>query len=74
MELNPTRVVLMMLTPKQQAVANRVKEILQNKPWFRGVCVDDFPTDREIDEDFDGCVAQVEFVTAMWDAPDFMEA
>lgn len=25
MELNPTRVVLVMLTPKQQAVANRVK-------------------------------------------------
>lgn len=58
-----------MLTPKQTEVANRVKEILSAEPWFKGVCIDDFPSDREIDEDFDGCVAQVMFVTEMWDAP-----
>ena len=73
MERHPNRLVLMMLTEKQKAVADRVKEILKSRSWFKGVCVDDFPTDREIDEDFDGCVAQVEFVTAMWDQPDFLE-
>ena len=71
MELRSNLLVLVMLTPKQQAVANSAKKRLQDKPWFKGVCIDDFPSDQEIDDDFEGCVSQVELQTAMWDAPDF---
>lgn len=37
MERHPNRLVLMMLTEKQKAVADRVKEILKSRSWFKGV-------------------------------------
>jgi hypothetical protein len=59
------------LTEKQQQVFDIVKKRICNKPWFKGVCVDNFPTDKEIDEDFSSAVNMVEMETEMWDDPNF---
>jgi len=59
----------MMLSTKQNAVADKVRSILKGKTWFRGIAIDNFPSDDEIDADFDGCVSQVICETAYWDDP-----
>lgn len=59
----------MMLTSKQNAVADKVRSILKDETWFRGIALDNFPSDDEIDADFDGCVSQVICETAYWDDP-----
>lgn len=59
------------LTPLQQKVFDAVKEWGSTKPWFRGVCMDNFPEDDEIESNFDDAVTGVCFETAMWDDPNF---
>ncbi len=56
---------------KQQKVFDAAKAQLEQKPWFRGVCCNDFPSDNSIDENFDDAVNSVLFETAMWDDPEF---
>jgi len=59
------------LTQLQQQVAAAVEEWGKDKPWFRGVCIEHFPTDKEIEEDLQGSIHAVCMSTAWWDAPDF---
>jgi hypothetical protein len=63
----------MELTQLQQFVVDQVKEWGKDKPWFRGVCIEQehFPTDKEIEEDLQGAIQTVCMSTAFWDAPDF---
>lgn len=61
----------MELSPLQEQVVAAVKAWGSTRPWFQGVCLNEFPTDAEIQEDFDGAVQQVCMTTAYWDAPDF---
>lgn len=60
------------LTPLQETVFEAAKAKLESEPWFQGVCIDDFPTDDDIRENFQWSVIQVEMQTAYWDAPNFM--
>ena len=51
-------------------VAAKVRECLQSEPWFRGVCINDFPTDLEIERDgFKSAVETVIMNTQYWDMP-----
>jgi len=61
----------MYLTKAQKDVMEKVRENLQDRPWFSGVCCDNFPTDKVCRENFDEAVTQVEMETAYWDAPNF---
>lgn len=59
-----------MLTDKQQSLVLKVTEELQHKPWFKGVCLDNLPTDKEIDRDGeDVWIAQLTLDTEYWDNP-----
>lgn len=55
----------------QEKVITAAKEILQKYSWYSGVCVDNVPSDKEIELDFEEAVQGVVFETAMWDDPDF---
>ena len=62
------------LTELQQQVFDRAYEILKDRPWFRGVCMDSFKTLTDQDILREGVEEQaqdVAFETAMWDDPDF---
>lgn len=59
------------LTELQNKVFNEVLERLEDEPWFKGVCMDNFPEDDYIRDNFEDAVAEVETETAMWDDPDF---
>lgn len=56
--------------PKQEAVFARAKEILEQKPWFKGVCMDNFPEECDI-ENIEDEATGIAFETAMWDDPNF---
>jgi hypothetical protein len=58
-------------TESQQKVLDEARKRLAERPWFAGVCCDEFPSDQKCREDFDGAVTQLEMATAYWDAPDF---
>jgi len=55
------------MTEKQQEVVHAAKVRLQDKPWFRGVCIDALPHDDEIIKDFDGCVQSLVLDTMYWE-------
>lgn len=58
-----------MLTEAQEKVLAAAKAQIQHKPWYRGICMDHFPQDREIAErGVDACADTVVCETAMWDA------
>jgi hypothetical protein len=59
-------------TPKQQRVFDTAKARLEKESWYNGVCCDNFPTDQEIDEDFEGAVVSVVMETERWDAEGFI--
>lgn len=59
------------LSELQQRVFDAADGKFSSKPWYKGVCLDNFPSDEEIQEDFEGAVTSVYFETAMWDNPDF---
>jgi hypothetical protein len=61
------------LSPLQQKVFDAVIAWGQSKSWFRGVCMDNFPDDVEIQADFDEAVSAVCFETAMWDDRGFFD-
>lgn len=64
----------MQLTESQQKVFNAAKKRLARKPWYRGVCCDDFPSDKECRENPEDAITAVEMQTALFDAPDFFSA
>lgn len=55
----------------QKLVFDAVEERLKPKAWFRGVCLNNFPSEDECVDDFQGSVSLVEFETAMYDDPNF---
>jgi len=57
-------------TSKQRRVFEAAKTRLKEKSWYNGVCCDNFPTDKEIDKDFEGAVKSVIMETEWWDAWD----
>lgn len=59
------------LTEKQQQVFDTVKKRIEYEYWFKGVCVDNFPADEEIDKDFSSAVNNVQMETELWDNPAF---
>lgn len=61
------------MTELQEQVKERARLLLQDEPWFRGVCLDNFPTDEDIRRDgVDEHAQQVALETAMWDDPTFL--
>lgn len=58
----------MHLTESQHHLYREVRARIQDRPWFRGVCLDDFPTDLEIERDREAAINCVIDTTAMWDA------
>ncbi len=61
----------MELTELQQKVFDAARAELKGEPWFQGICMDDFPEDEEILEDFDSAVSAVIIETMFWDGPSF---
>ena len=63
----------MNLSPMQQKVVESAKSQLSGEPWFRGVCIDSLPRDREIERDgIEEHASQLVIETAMWDDPEFL--
>lgn len=57
-------------TQKQQAVIEAAAAKLKKNSWFRGVCLDNLPSDEEIDrEGFEEAVEALVLDTAFWDGP-----
>ena len=60
----------MTFSKKQQIVLKIAKEKLEKEDWFDGVCLDNFPTDQDIERDgIESCAESVYYETALWDAP-----
>lgn len=59
------------LSPLQLSVFEEAKLRLSKFPWFAGVCLDEFPSDEEIEHSFEDAVISVMMETAFWDDPDF---
>lgn len=58
----------MKLTGLQQQVYNLALFKLQLEPWFRGVCMNYFPTDEDIERDgVNTCADRVYWETHYWD-------
>ncbi len=57
------------MTDKQKLVFDAVKNKIENEDWYGGVCIDNMPPDRDIDNDFESCVCDVLTETMYWDAP-----
>jgi hypothetical protein len=55
------------MTQNQKDVFNAAKIQLKNEPWFRGVCADNFPNDKECKEHFLNAVDSVVYETVKWD-------
>jgi hypothetical protein len=59
------------MTESQNRVFEEAKKRLKKKKWYRGVCMDNFPSDKVCRDDFEGAVNDVTCETAMWDDPNF---
>lgn len=59
------------LTKRQIRVFSHAKRWLKKKSWYRGVCMDNFPTDEEIKNDFRTSVFRVIVETQSWDNPNY---
>lgn len=62
------------LTELQQQVFDEAKKRLKRYDWFCGICMDDFPTDVAIKENFDDAVDGVVMLTEMWDNPNLYQS
>lgn len=57
---------------KQNSVIEEARKRLKQYHWYRGVCLDDIPTDASIlREGFEKAVQDVVLTTSFWDAPGF---
>ena len=63
----------MELTELQEKVFQEAKKRLQDKEWFQGVCMDCFPSDKEIQENFEDAVQAVVCETSYWDETGYWE-
>jgi len=60
----------MNLTHLQQKVFDLAKARMKDQEWFRGVCINNFPTDDIIEQDgVESCVDMVEKITEYNDNP-----
>lgn len=60
----------MSLTTKQKKVYDKALSMLKHEKWYRGVCMDNFPTDKDIERDgTESCASDVFMETAYWDGP-----
>jgi hypothetical protein len=55
------------MTEKQNQVVEAARERLKDRPWFKGICLDNLDTDEEIDKDFEECVEALVTDTIYWD-------
>jgi hypothetical protein len=63
---------MLALTENQNNVVNEARKRLKDKPWYRGICLDNVPTDSAIDaEGFEKAVQDVVLETSFWDNPSF---
>ena len=57
------------LTEKQEQVFDRAKQMLEGEEWYMGVCMDNFPSDQEIERNgIEESAQSVYCETASWDA------
>lgn len=55
----------------QQIVFNKARDAMKNENWYKGVCVDNFPSDADILRNgINESVSAVIFETELWDNPD----
>lgn len=59
----------MNLTRRQDAVFRKAKRILKRKPWYRGVCLDNFPSEQTCKDKPRQAINSVMMETEYWDAP-----
>lgn len=57
------------MTDAQKVVFEKAKAILEKKPWYRGVCTDNYPPDSKCIADEKDAIASVVMETMYWDAP-----
>ena len=57
------------LSKRQNEVFEAAKALLEKEPWYRGVCIDNFPSDEICETDFDRAVSMVYVETAYHDDP-----
>ena len=63
----------MELTELQKKACALARKQIEGKPWFRGLCLDNIPTDKEIaDMGLEDAATSIAFQTAYWDADDVM--
>ncbi len=63
----------MELTQLQRQACALARKQIEGKPWFRGLCSDNMPTDEEIaDMGLEDAATLIAFQTAYWDADDVM--
>ena len=60
------------LTELQKKVLSKANEICSKESWYSGgYCLDNFPTDEEIEKNFDEAVESVVCLTVYWDGTGF---
>lgn len=59
------------LGPTQEKVFAAALKKLQKKSWFKGICLDNFPSESYCQESFEAAVSSVVYKTSMWDDPNF---
>ncbi|GIK44943.1 MAG: hypothetical protein LC131_06735 [Anaerolineae bacterium] len=60
------------LSNLQQQVVTRAREMIGQKPWFRGLNLGNLPEDRDIEQEgVENTAVSLAMETAFWDAPDF---
>lgn len=57
------------MTEAQLKVLEGARARLKRKPWYKGVCLDNFPTDAECIKDEDESIRTVFAETELWDKP-----
>ncbi len=57
------------MTDSQKMVFEQARKKLEKKPWYSGVCCDNYPSDKECTENPSDAVASVIMETMMCDAP-----
>ena len=57
------------LTKRQNAILSKARRILKREPWYRGVCMDGFPSERTCKEKPRQAIISIVMETAYWDAP-----
>jgi hypothetical protein len=59
------------LTKLQKEVLEKAKQKLRAYQWYKGVCLDNFPSDHDILQSKESAINSVVCETMYWDAPTF---